>query len=138
MDEINPRDLWRLSNQLEALDKKLDSADKRVESVYRILDGVGESPGLRQQLRELKHAVEGNPPAMRGVVIELRSIHEDHTKLRKDFEEFVDRYNKESAIRQGTWGGAKLLWGLIAGAVVFLGTLVTVLIQIQNALGGRG
>lgn len=137
-DELSPRQMWEIVNKLEALDKKLDKADNRVEGVVQAIDGIGQQPGIRQQLHELKHAVEGNPPAIRGVVLELRSINESHEQLRREFEAFVDKQNKESATRQGTIGGAKLVWVIVTGAVAFLGTLLFLLMKIQEALSKGG
>jgi hypothetical protein len=130
--------MWEIVNKLEALDKKLDRAEARVEGVAQVLDGVGQQPGIRQQLRELRHAIEGNPPAMRGVVLEMAALIESHNKLRRDFEAFAEKNATDNAARQGTIGGAKLVWGLIAGGVAFLGTLVFLLIQIQNAVSRGG
>jgi hypothetical protein len=137
-DELNPRQMWEIVNKLEALDKKLDRADTRVEGLVQALDGVGQQPGIRQQLRELKHAVEGNPPSMRGVVLELVAMNEEHAKLRREFEAFVKSQNTANDTRQGTIVGAKTMWGFIAGAVAFLGTLFYLLMQIQNALSRGG
>lgn len=137
-DELSPRQMWKIVNKLDALDKKHDATDKRLDSVMQSLDGVGQQVGIRQQLRELKHAVEGNPPSMRGIVLELVTLNENHAKLRHDFETFVEKQNKENATRQGTIGGAKLVWVIVTGAVTFLGTLLFLLMRIQEALSRGG
>jgi hypothetical protein len=132
-DDLNPRQMWEIVNKLEALDKKLDRADARIEGVVQVLDGVGQQPGIRQQLRELRHAIEGNPPAMRGVVLEMAALIESQAKLRRDFEAFVDDQTRASAKREGAWGGARLLWGLLGGAVVVVISILSLLVAIYSA-----
>jgi chromosome segregation ATPase len=159
-DELNPRQMWEIVNKLETLDKKLDRADARIEGVVQVLDGVGQQPGIRQQLRELRHYVEGNPPAVRGIIKELEAlnasylkIHADlneryetlqreltdrHDKLRSDFDAYVKAQATATAKRDGAWGGAKLLWGLLGGAFLGLITVISLLVAIYNSTSAGG
>jgi hypothetical protein len=136
-DELNPRQLWEIVNKLEALDKKHDRTDLRLEGVIQVLDGVGQQPGIRQQLRELKHAVEGNPPAIRGVIAELKATRTNHQKLRDDFEAYVDSQGKAGAKRDGIWGGAKTVWTMM-GTIVTIGiAMIGLLLAIYNSVVTR-
>jgi hypothetical protein len=137
-DELNPRQLWEIVNKLEALDKKHDRTDMRLEGVIQALDGVGQQPGIRQQLRELKHAVEGNPPAMRGIVMELVAMNDNHAKLRRDFEAYVDSQDKAGAKRDGVWGGAKTVWTLMATVITIGLGILGLLLSIYNSVVTRG
>jgi hypothetical protein len=137
-DELNPRQLWEIVNKLEALDKKHDRTDMRLEGVIQVLDGVGQQPGIRQQLRELKHAIEGKPPAMRGIVMELVAINENHVKLRRDFEAYVDTQDKVGAKRDGVWGGARLVWTLMATVISIGLAMLGFLLAIYNSVTSRG
>jgi hypothetical protein len=137
-DELNTPELWKINQKLETLASTQKELGEQQKNIMRVLDGMGHEPGMRQQLRELRHAIEGNPPAMRGVVLDMSALIESHNKLRRDFETFVDTQNKASATRQGTIVGVKTMWGLVAGGVVFLGTLFYLLTQIQNAISKGG
>jgi hypothetical protein len=133
--ELTPREI---ANEIKAFGRRLEGLDNRLNEIMNVLNGAGQLPGMRQQLRELRHYVEGNPPAMRGVIAELEAIRKDHKDLRKDFEEYVETQGKATARRDGTWGGAKLVWTLM-GTVITIGLgILGLLLSIYNSVVTRG
>jgi hypothetical protein len=134
-DELTPREV---ANEIKAFGRRLEGLDNRLNEIMNVLNGAGQQPGMRQQLRELRHYVEGNPPAMRGVIAELEGIKKDHQKLREDFEEYAEAQGKANAKRDGTWGGAKLVWTLV-GTVITIGIgMIGLLLAIYNSVVTRG
>jgi hypothetical protein len=134
-DELTPREI---ANEIKAFRRELEGLGNRLSEIMNVLNGAGQQPGMRQQLRELRHYVEGNPPAMRGVIAELEGIKKDHLDLRKDFEEYVEAQGKANAKRDGTWGGARLVWTLM-GTVITIGLgVLGLLLSIYNSVVTRG
>jgi hypothetical protein len=134
-DELTPREI---ANEFRTFNKRLERLDNRFNEVMNVLNGAGQQPGMRQQLRELRHYVEGNPPAMRGVIAELEGIKKDHLDLRKDFEEYVETQGKANARRDGTWGGARLVWTLLVTVITIGLGVLGLLLSIYNSVVTRG
>jgi hypothetical protein len=134
-DELTPREI---ANEIKAFSRRLEGLDNHLNEIMNVLNGVGEQPGVRQQLRELRHYVQGNPPVMRGIMAELEAIRNNHQELRDDFETYADTQGRASARRDGTWGGAKLVWTLM-GTVITIGLgILGLLLSIYNSVVTRG
>jgi hypothetical protein len=134
-DELTPREI---ANEIKAFGRRLEGLDNRLNEIMNVLNGAGQQPGMRQQLRELRHYVEGNPPAMRGVIAELEAIKNNHQELRKDFEEYVETQGKANARRDGTWGGARLVWTLLVTVITIGLGVLGLLLSIYNSVVTRG
>jgi chromosome segregation ATPase len=159
-DELKPPELWTINTRLKALEDNQKTASDQQRDILHILDGRGQEPGIRQQLRELRHYVEGNPPAVRGIIKELETlnasylkIHADlndryealqrdvttrHNNLRTDFDAFVKAQTNANAKREGAWGGARLLWGLLSGAFIIAISILGLLVAIYNSTSAGG
>jgi hypothetical protein len=143
------QEIWRITEKLRELDLKMGRADTKFDTIMQALNGVGQEPGIRQQLRELKHYIEGNPPAVRGIMKDLEAIHQSYTEmsvrvnakhdaLREDFDDFVRDYIKDKAKREGTEGGSKTVWALLGSIAIIVLMAIGLIMQAYSAAVNRG
>jgi hypothetical protein len=134
-DELNGRQYYELKGLLTDLSNQVKAVSGDTSSIKETLEGKGREPGVKQELRELKQQVEGRPPKYQdGVTYAVALLGENHSALRREFDEHVDNQERVEAGRTGRWKGAYTVYAVIAAALGFLGLAITVLLRIQESI----
>lgn len=120
MTETNEQKIWLLQQQAQRLDAS-------VTELLRYVKGGETQQGIRDTLNEIKREVL----RVERVASKLESL-EDNAVTQVEFKQLLGRIEiieRDRTLQQGARLGRRLLWGITSGAIIFVGAVLTMLLQ---------
>ena len=117
--------LWRHAEQLRRLNEAVDE-------LLRFVKGGETNAGIRETLNEVKREVA----RVERIASRLEAL-EERAVSRSDFDKLIlriDALEKDRTLQQGAKIGTRALWGIVSGAILFFGVLITIALQMGTLL----